>query len=487
MVRAVDLRAGNGLLERDDTLAADAVRDIARRAGRVQNNVKLLQFLDGWAGAQTNVHIELFDLCANPVRIPLHLLLAGRHAAAEDRAAKLAGLFKQRDLMAAYGRDSRSFHARGAAAYDADLQGSVRFFKVIEFHMAACRVDRAADLLLRHHALLPAAGKAGNAAADLFGLAHVRLHRPVRVAEQLTRKADHVGIAVRHELVAVIRVAERMAVDDRDRHGFLDRLRSVDRPALGIVHRVEACAGALLNALAEIQRRNARALKLDRHLDAFLQLASALDPFVNGIADKDREAFAALLLDGGNDGKREAHTVFKAAAPAIDTLVQIGRHKLGDQIPVRGMQFNAVKAGLLDAPCGFGELVDHVHDLFGGHGADGLSLLLRVLIDDLMARAPGQLYDHIRRGHGIVARNCTLAARMLELNNALCAILMHAFRKARKTRNEIIVVRDKSRHGRPAGCAVRRRCAHDDESGAAFCDLAVMMDVTFADRAVRIG
>jgi hypothetical protein len=95
------------------------------------------------------------------------------------------------------------------------------------------------------------------------------------------------------------------------------------------------------------------------------------------------------------DREREAHPVLEAAAETVGAHVEERAHELGEQVAVRGVKLHGVEAGLLDAPGGLAEEVDELQDLGDRRGPDLLALLLGVLVDDLVARRPGQLEDAV--------------------------------------------------------------------------------------------
>ncbi len=108
---------------------------------------------------------------------------------------------------------------------------------------------------------------------------------------------------------------------------------------------------------------------------------------------------------------------------------------------MRGVKLDRVEPGLLDAPGRLAEQVDQLEDLGDRRLADLLALLLGVLVDDLVARRPGQLEDAVRRAQRVVARDRALPAGMLQLDGALGAVAVHRLRPA----------------ARGPGCSCRRR------------------------------
>jgi hypothetical protein len=79
----------------------------------------------------------------------------------------------------------------------------------------------------------------------------------------------------------------------------------------------------------------------------------------------------------------------EAAAEAVVPLVDIGAHELGDQVAVGAVQFDAVEAGLLDAPRAFGELLDQLVDLLDRHGPDRLAPGQLLGVHDFVAGRAG--------------------------------------------------------------------------------------------------
>ena len=212
--------------------------------------------------------------------------------------------------------------------------------------------------------------------------------------------------------------------------------------------------------------------------------AAALAPLLERVADEDRVALAALLLDRVDDREREAHPVLEAAAEPVGAHVEERAHELGEQVAVGGVELDGVEAGLLDPPGGLAEEVDQLEDLGDRGGPDLLALLLGVLVDDLVAGRPGQLEDAVRGAQRVVARDGALAAGMLELDRALRAVAVHPLGQAGEARDVVVAVGHEAGHGGAAGLHVRRGRADDDEAGPAAGDVGVVMDVALAHLAV---
>ncbi len=269
---ARDPRAGHRLLERDHPRGvAHDRRHVGMRPGRVQHDVEAAQLVHGRGVVEPDVDREVQELVPDPVEVPAHLLLARDHADVLHRAPELALALEERDEVSALGGDPRRLHPRRSAADDGDLDRLRRPAHLGVRGVPARRVDRAGDLLLGHQRFLPAAAQARDAAADLLDSPELGLDRPVRIGEELPGQAHQVGLALGEDLLAVLGVAQRVARDDRDPDGTLDRLGGVGRPALRILHRVEAGAGALLHAHREIDGGAAGALEHPGDLDAFLR------------------------------------------------------------------------------------------------------------------------------------------------------------------------------------------------------------------------
>jgi len=96
----------------------------------------------------------------------------------------------------------------------------------------------------------------------------------------LARQANEICLALGDDLLAVPRVAQRVAGDDGDADGLLGRLGRVRRPALRVGHRIEARAGALLEAHAQVDRGAAGPLQHTGDLDALVERPSIRDPLV---------------------------------------------------------------------------------------------------------------------------------------------------------------------------------------------------------------
>ncbi len=120
-----------------------------------------------------------------------------------------------------------------------------------------------------------------------------------------------------------------------------------------------------------------------------------------------------------------------------------------------GVQLHRVEARLLDPPGGLGEQVDELEDLGDRRLADLLALLLRVLVDDLVARGPRQLEHPVGRAQRVVARDRALAPRVLELDGALRAVAVHRLGQAGEARARSCRRRPRGRS--PSGGRSRHR------------------------------
>ncbi len=138
--------------------------------------------------------------------------------------------------------------------------------------------------------------------------------------------------------------------------------------------------------MRQVDRGAAGPLEDPRRLDALLEPSAALAPLLERVADEDRVALAALLLDRIDDREREAHPVLEAAAEPVGAHVEERAHELGEQVAVGGVELDGVEAGLLHPPGGLAEEVDQLEDLGDRGRPDLLALLLGVLVDDLVAR-----------------------------------------------------------------------------------------------------
>ncbi len=125
------------------------------------------------------------------------------------------------------------------------------------------------------------------------------------------------------------------------------------------------------------------------------------------------------MLDAGDDLQHEPHPAQEAAAEAVVPLVDVGAHELGDQVAVGPVQFDAVKARLLDAPRAFGEFLHQLVDLLNRHRADRFAFGHVLGVHDLVAGRAGDV-DHLVAGRQqVFARPSGLAARVLDLHGAL--------------------------------------------------------------------
>ena len=282
-----------------------------------------------------------------------------------------------RHLVPAQGGDPRRLHAARAPAHHRHVELLLGRTEVDEALVAHCRVDGAAHFPPDHQRFLPAAHQAGDALADLLRLPRFGLVGPVGIGHHLPGEAHQVGLALGQDLLAVVRVAQRVAGDHRHLDVLLDLLGRIGVPALGVVHRVHGRPGHLEDARADVQVGHPVLLEQPGRAHGFLQRPAPFDVLLAGVADADGEVLAALVLDGVDDLQDEAHPGEEAAAEAVVALVHVGAHELGDQVAVRPVQLHRVEAGLLHPPGPLGELLDQVVDLLDAHRADRLALGLR--------------------------------------------------------------------------------------------------------------
>ena len=151
---------------------------------------------------------------------------------------------------------------------------------------------------------------------------------------------------------------------------------------------------------------------------------------------------------------------------------------------MRRVQLHGVETRLHHAPCGLGELLHDPDHLVGCQDVDGLHLLIRVGVDDGMALRPRQAHGNVVGGLLAVARKGRLAAGVLQLRGALCAVAVHGRGKPRKAGDVRVIVRHQVGH-RGAVCQViGRRGSHDNEPGSAPGNGLVVGNVPAADGAV---
>ncbi|CAK7016413.1 MAG: hypothetical protein DELT_03261 [Desulfovibrio sp.] len=430
---------------------------------------------------QDNLYIpELFQLVPDPVGIPFHFFFSLHQAVAQDSAPELAAALENGNVMPAYRRMPRRFHACGAAAYDRNAARLVRFFHFREAFVAHCRINRTGNLALCHMGFLPAPGQAGNTFADFVVLSIFGFYRPIRIAKQLTGKAYHIRQALSDNLVTKFGSTKRMADDNRNIHHFFNGLGRIRRPALGIIHRIKARPRTFLDALADIQRRNACSLQNLRHFYGFIELASARHPFICRIPDNDREIVAAFALDRRNDFEHKAHPVLQAAAVPVCPPIEVGTHKLRNQVAVRRVQTDRIKARRLAAPCRVGKFPDEVDDVLRAHLADRFSLGFFVFIKDFMALRPRYAHYHIAGGINRITRHCALPAGMLKLYAGFRAITLDSLSQAVKTWDQLVAVGSRTINGGFPRFHFRCGCAHYNKPCAAFRELRMMVHIPFA-------
>src|SRR3954447_1535729 len=99
---------------------------------------------------------------------------------------------------------------------------------------------------------------------------------------------------------------------------------------------------------------------------------------------------ADLAANGAYDLQHEARPLLGAAAVLILAVVDAGTEKLRDQVPVRPVQFDAIKPGRPSTTGALGELLNDFVDLGHGHslGEDSVE-------DVLLIGGTQRLLEHV--------------------------------------------------------------------------------------------
>ena len=182
-------------------------------------------------------------------------------------------------------------------------------------------------------------------------------------------------------------------------------------------------------------------------------------------------AIAHLRADGIDHLEEEAHAVLGGAAVLVVSLVERRREELVQQVAARGVDVDAVEAGVADAPGGAGEVLHEVVDLplADRNGDHGPAQEVR----DLAGR-PG-----FRSPHHLALRR----ARVIDLMEHLHAVFVHGVPQLLQVRLAAVV----PEADRPGSVGVDARRGHGGHADPTFRPGDVIGDEVVAEkpRAVR--
>ena len=136
--------------------------------------------------------------------------------------------------------------------------------------------------------------------------------------------------------------------DDRNMDCSLDVLGEVLFPAFSKGVGLDDGPTGLICAAADVQAGDAETLEVASDMQALFLGQAVLKEFIAIHTDRDREVRAAGEADTDDDLGKEAHAVEEVSAILVGSLVGMRRKELVDQIAVRGVNLDTVKAGGLD-------------------------------------------------------------------------------------------------------------------------------------------
>ena len=302
---------------------------------------------------------------------------------------------------------------------------------------------------------------------------------PLRIGDQRAAERDKIGLAARHRRFRGRRIAEAADRDDRHADVLFHVGGEIEKGRVRQAHRRQHDLRRGQRAImpgGDVQRVGAGRRGPDRDLPAF----AIGQPAGKEILDRQPINHAEARhrrLHRAQHIEPEAGAVFERAAIVVGAAVFERRVKLRNQIAVRGVNFDAIEAGLLRALCG--------GDIGGRRRGDArLGHLLRN--DGLERRFIDRMRNCRRRDRRFAADvDAGMAAAMAELDRGLGAAAMDFPDQPRQAGNEAIVIDADLVAAMPAAL-FRRRHFHGDQPGAAAHPRHVIGDAVVGDEAFGV-
>ena len=149
-------------------------------------------------------------------------------------------------------------------------------------------------------------------------------------------------------------------------------------------------------------------LSHDRILGSEQRLDPTLGVFTAIETNDDGEPGSTTRTDGSNDLDEQSGTVLIGAPEVIGTAIEPRREERGDQVPMCGMDLDAIEAGPLHSIGGLGELIDDPGDVIEGRFTLGGTLASgeRCHLHQLAhgdGTDIGRIWGQRHRGHQLVA------------------------------------------------------------------------------------
>ena len=333
------------------------------------------------------------------------------------------------------------------------------------------------------------------------------------IANEGTGGGDKVLAALLKLLFCLLGSADNACAGNRDAYDALYLLCQILSPARLKGGRLKPVAVRVVAGGGDIYCVNAQLLETLCYSLAGLDgvaLAGHTDFFIHLIGGQTHHegiistALGADTVDYLGD---EAHTVFKAAAVLVLTLVCVRGQKLLNDVAVTAVQLNDIDARLLAAHRSLDEIVYKVLDLAAAHLANAhcavvckLTLVgclhrpkkcfLLELIEywSALIDAVEHLWEAVNDGnyHGqrVNGAGIALSAGMMELDTQLCAVLVYSLGKLTHGLDMVIVAHCKLSVSRCCAVIVYTGNAGDDETDAALCAFLVICHQLFGGLAV---
>ena len=353
------------------------------------------------------------DLVAQPPQERLVLGVQDRRP--QQRAAGLVVAFEQRDVMSALGGHPSGLHARRAAADHHDSLG-VRCADARPAR-APCRSRgltaqstekrcSMASMQFSHEMHLRT--RSGCPRRSLFGSsASASIGRPIAM------KSARPSARICSARCGVVDAADG---DHRHVDHLLDRGGGADVECVAVVGGVDHAGDEPVDhPAADVEGVDSGGHQLRCHLGGFEHRPTAGDPLVAGDAQRDRQRVADLGADGGQRLEHHADAALhRVAAVFVGAAVALRRQERAEEhVAVRGVQLDAVVAGLGRAPHRRLEQVEHLDQL---------------LVGDLGRRPAGQVGRDDRRAnrsHAVHLGSQPVGPGVHDLRLDLGAVLVH--------------------------------------------------------------
>src|SRR5208282_5106746 len=164
--------------------------------------------------------------------------------------------------------------------------------------------------------------------------------RPIRIAQQFTRKKNQIGLLGRQYRLGLRRLGDHANRARRNASFLANRLCKsslISRPQRNLYSERRSSAGG-------INQIHSQRLQFPRQRNRLRQIPAAFFPIRRRNAHEKRQALRPNLPDSSDNLRRQANSIFQIAAILVRPRVRKRRQELVQQIAVRGMDFNHLES-----------------------------------------------------------------------------------------------------------------------------------------------